>query len=225
MNVKMTDEEIAIVDSIIKKEMFVTGIRTTRKCFHCKDYITLEKEYYNVAHYKDSFYHRICLIEVLKKKKKLTDEEIEKILFSVDSIKHTFNVIIKNNLYLWLMKEYDVVMLSNHIYTKFEQIFTGTFKNMAYPIPPEHLLDMWQRQIHVLKKMYHNPPIEGVNRINYDASVLISKYPSYLNWLSKSKIEAKQTEQYIENSSQIDFSKLATPKKENKQASIFDEEE
>jgi hypothetical protein len=76
-----------------------------------------------------------------------------------------------------------------------EQIFKGEFKKMNKPVPPEHLLDMWQKKMSFLDGLYHKEKMDGVSRINYDLAVLIAKYPSYLDWMGKKNSDKKMIEE------------------------------
>jgi hypothetical protein len=64
---------------------------------------------------------------------------------------------------------------------------------MSFGIPPEHLLDMWKRKIDMLNGIASRNETKGIKmkpdqRINYDLSILVNKYDSYLKWLEKQKI-------------------------------------
>jgi hypothetical protein len=115
-------------------------------------------------------------------------------------------------------------MLPTYVYQKMEGIFNGTWKDMSCPIPPEHLLDMFQRKQDWLNKIYHKDNIDGIGRINYDLSVLIGKYRSYLDWLGKKEIENKQAQ----NSSIVNerlTEVVATNNIKKNEIDIFDEDE
>lgn len=170
---------------------------TMRKCFLCKDYLTLEtsQEY---IYYKDKLYHISCLKIKLNNKKvgKLSEDEINKLIDGLkeESESRAWNLMIKNHLYKFLMEKYNVIMLPTHIYTKMEQIFTGEYKNMTKPIKPEHLLDMWQRKQSYLDKIWHKEKLDGVSLINYNLQVLISKYNDYLLWIEKTKSDNEKSQ-------------------------------
>ncbi len=175
---------------------------TMRKCTECKEYIQLEKfiKYEKVEdefiYYKDKLYHCECLKKKLKNKKigKMSDEDIVILIDGLrdESYNHSINLVIKNHLYKYLMDHYNVVMLPTYIYTKMEQIFTGSFRGMNKAIPVNDLFDMFIRKQHFLDNIYHKEKLDGVARINYDTQVLVSKYNDYVNWKEKSRIEKSQ---------------------------------
>ena len=205
---------------------------TMRKCCVCKNYITLEKELDNIIYYGTTsknklIYHRECLKKKMLSKKgnKLSEGDVDILIDDLfkDGIGHIEGLIYKNHLYLLLMKHYDIITLPNYIFTKMEQIFKGEFKKMNKPVPPEHLLDMWQKKMSFLDGLYHKEKMDGVSRINYDLAVLIAKYPSYLDWMGKTKTEKKEVVQYVAKQKIIFDNVKSNKKAEN--TNIFDDEE
>jgi hypothetical protein len=180
------------------------SFQTIRKCSICKEYITLEKDlsdtiYYGTTPKNKTIQHKKCLKKKMfsKKGNKLTEGDIDILIDDLfkDGIGHLEGLIYKNHLYLLLMKHYDIITLPNYIFTKMEQIFKGEFKKMNKPVPPEHLLDMWQKKMSFLDGLYHKEKMDGVSRINYDLAVLIAKYPSYLDWMGKKNSDKKMIEE------------------------------
>lgn len=180
------------------KTIFIAKYKTMRKCKECKQYITLEEEMDNIVYMSSAFCHVDCAEKKMKSKKihKMTEEAIQNKIVELKSSseEHIYRTIVKNHLYKYLMEHYSAIMIPTYIYQKMEGIFAGTWKDMSCSIPPEHLLDMFQRKQDYLDKIYHKGSIDGVGRINYDLAVLISKYQGYLDWLSKKEIENKQAE-------------------------------
>ena len=184
--------------------------QTIRKCVICKSYLTLEKElesdsviWYGTTEKNRAIYHKDCLKKKMftKRGNKLSEVEVGELVDGLcgvgsDSLNHLDRLVYKNHLYLYLMQKYDIITIPNYIFTKMEQIFTGKFKTMSKPIPPEHLLDMFQRKASFLDGIYHKEKLDGVSRINYDLAVLVNKYPSYLDWLGKRESEGKKIVEY-----------------------------
>ena len=72
----------------------------------------------------------------------------------------------------------------------YEVITNGKLEGMTKPIPPEHMYDMWVQKSNYLDKLNmqnisKGKKIEGYLRVNYDLSVIISKYDDYLKWLDR----------------------------------------
>lgn len=199
--------------------------KTMRKCFHCKEFISLEDEYDGVIYYLKNLYHIDCLKRKLVNGKKMgkTEEEFSEIILEfLDSSRiHMDNIIYKNHLYKYLMDKYNTVMLSHNIYTKFEEIFTGNFKNMNKPIPPEHILDMWLRQQKFLDGIWTKNKLSGSEKINYDMSVLVNKYNSYLEWIEKGKTKLSEV-RLFNQTEKINIENIET--KKGFQENILDDE-
>lgn len=74
-----------------------------------------------------------------------------------------------------------------------DSVYKGTYKNLNRPVPPEDLLDMWKQKRNYLDKVAEQnrkkgTEITGVNRVNYDLAILLSKYDAYLDWKEKQQI-------------------------------------
>ena len=204
--------EISNSNTLIDKSILL-HYKTMRKCIVCREYITIEEEWVlgSIFHYKDGtktnqgIYHKKCLVGFLRKKKyknvDIADESIfEEIEDKVkDSDLEIYNLVCKNHLYKYLMSHYDVVMFSSGIYTKMEQIFTGEWRNMSKPIPPHHLLEMFERQAKYLDGIYHKERLNGVQRIQYDLAVLIAKYNGFLDWKEKAKEQIESAQSFVDD--------------------------
>lgn len=207
---------------------------THRKCFLCKEYIILEKQYDEIIFYKKNFNHIGCLQKKLETKKigKLTSDEISNIIHELkkETEDHTYNIIIKNHLFKYLCLHYNVIMLPTYIFTKMEQIFTGTFRNMNKAIPPQHLLDMFQRRQYQLDKIYHKEKLDGNALINYDLAVLIGKYNNYLDWIERDRKEKTEIVSFLEEK-KINISEVTGNiknnriQKEKEKIDLLDEDE
>lgn len=202
---------------------------TMRKCYGCKEYLTLEKEEGNVCYKGDNLFHVSCLKKkyLSKKGNKLSENDVNVLIEDLvgDSRIKIETIIYKNHLYKYLQSHYDCILLPNYIYTKLEKMFLGEYKNMSSPLPPNHLLDMFCRKASFLDKIYHKEKMDGVSRINYDLAVLISKYAGYLDWMGKKDTEEKKIEHYTIQNEGIGLTTMVYNKKiEKDEEDIFDEE-
>lgn len=123
-----------------------------------------------------------------------------------ESYKHLSLAITKENVFEFIKDSYDVTIVPTTVWQKLSDIYNGTFKGMSVGIPPEHLLDMWKRKIDMLNGIADRNKTKGLvmssdKRINYDLSILINKYDSYLRWLEKQRII--EAEKEIEKSENI----------------------
>ena len=90
----------------------------------------------------------------------------------------------------WLHEKYGASYLPKHFYILLDQVYKGTYKGLAQPVPIEDLWDMWERKFPQLEQLYvkncaRGKNMDGMARIMYDLSILLSKYDSYLEWKSR----------------------------------------
>ena len=174
-----------------------------RKCNCCGEYFYIDNNNVDEAIYYDKkTYHSNCFISLCNKrsnsKRKDISEKWKSILNNLSFIKQESKkcleiAITKEMVFVFIREHYDVTIISNLTLQKIANIYNGTFRGMEIGIPPEHLLDMWNKKIDMLNELYEANKTRGKKmtseqRINYDLSVLINKYDSYLKWLEKQKI-------------------------------------
>jgi len=196
----------------IKMEM-----KTIRKCHLCKENVTLETDKF-IVYKDDEYYHYDCFITFMnnKKRNKLSSEEIIDLAkkLQLQSNDKTKDIINKNHLYKYLQKRYDIVFLPSFVFIKFNDIFNGTYKNLSEPVEVEDLLDMWQRKESYLDKNYQwklskGESMDGMGRMFYDLSILMSKIGSYKKWKDEQKANENMKEESIkENKLKIDYTKV-----------------
>ena len=167
----------------------------TRKCSICKEPIyindTNEDFFITLKNETKSYTHTNCYIEkqTTKKRSPKTVEECQEYIEqcrqntkATEKKKST-----KNELYEFLFDMYDISYFPQYFYIKMDSVYKGTMKNLNKPVPPEDLLDMWKQKRNYLDKVAEQNrkkgnEILGVNRVNYDLAILLSKYDSYLKW-------------------------------------------
>lgn len=184
-----------------------------RICGKCKETIYISYENIDkVIYYGKRTYHRDCFIEVCKKRMAHRREDISvkwtEIYnnlpqIEISSYKHFETELKKNAVYLYMKEAYDVTIVPTYVWQKLAGIYNGSF-TLSSGIPPEHLLDMWQRKMGFLNKVAEQNASKGKEmdvgqRISYDLSILVNKYDSYLRWLEKQKILAAENEAYKQN--------------------------
>lgn len=209
------------------------------KCGYCKNEINLEKEdeqsYFFIVDEKRNTrkcFHCDCFVEyqTSKKKKPLTvDECIEKIdqyraleKQYEDKIQKKENL--RNQLFEYVMDMYDLTFVPSYFYVRMSEVFNGSYKGLSKPVPPEDLLDMWKQKRNFLlqnaeKQRKRDKNIDGISRVWYDMSILLSRYDAYLDWKEKKKLAMIDIEEKKKES--IDFVKYndivknSNTKKEN----------
>lgn len=191
----------------------VIGIK--RKCGYCGEAFYISKDNIDDAIYYDKkTYHSSCFINICNKRSEMKNENIAQkwtwILNNIDSIKvdsqnHLIQSIEKEEVFNFIKDAYGISIVPTTIWQKLGNIYSGTFKGMTNGIPVGHLLDMWKRKIDMLNGIANKNLVKGIHmqpdqRLNYDLSILVNKYDSYLKWLEKQKIiEAEKSIEMTQN--------------------------
>lgn len=191
----------------------VIGIK--RKCGHCGETFYISKNNLDDAVYYDKkTYHSSCFINICNKRSEMKNENISQkwiwVSNNIDSIKvdsqlHLTQSIEKEEVFNFIKDAYDISIVPTTIWQKLGNIYSGTFKGMTNGIPVGHLLDMWRRKIDMLNGIANKNLLKGIymqpdQRLNYDLSILVNKYDSYLKWLEKQKIiEAEKSVEMTRN--------------------------
>ena len=199
----------------------------TRKCSICKEPIqineTNEDFFITLKNETKSYTHTNCYIEkqTTKKRSPKTVEEcqeyIEQCRQSTKAIEKKKST--KNELYEFLFDMYDISYFPQYFYIKMDSVYKGTMKNLNKPVPPEDLLDMWKQKRNYLDKVAEQNrkkgnEISGVNRVNYDLAILLSKYDSYLKWKEQQKIAIAELDESKKRSiEKIEYTDVARPKR------------
>lgn len=183
--------------------MSVNENELTRKCHYCEKEINIEKDIHEIICYGGAYYHSKCFVEYCNdrlSRKRCKKKKWENALNSMDELQNEAyqklsRSITKHNIFLFIIQNYDVTRLQTTFYQKLSDVYSGKFKGMdgVHGIPPDHLLDMWKKQMKKLNKIYNNNVAHGremtpEERLNYDLAVLVNKYDSYLRWLRRQEI-------------------------------------
>lgn len=187
-----------------------------RKCGCCGEHFYISKDNIDDAIYYDKkTYHSSCFVNMCHKRSEMKRIDISQkwtwVLNHLDSIRNDtytslFYAIEKEAVFDFIKETYDITVIPTTIWQKLSNIYAGTFKGMSVGIPPSHLLDMWKRKIEMLNSIANKNETRGVHmqpdqRLNYDLSILVNKYDSYLKWLEKQKII--EAEKDVEKSQNI----------------------
>ena len=193
------------------------SVAIKRKCSCCGNDLYIDVNNINEAIYYDKkTYHSSCFIEMCNKrinmKRKNVSQKWQEVLDNIEEIKqhsyeHFNTFIIKDELFRFIIEAYHINIIPTTVWQKINNIYNGTFKGMSIGIPPSHLLDMWQKKIHLLNKIANDNKTKGLEmsiekRLNYDLSILVNKYDSYLKWIEKQKILEIESKQSIDTNSQ-----------------------
>lgn len=195
-----------------KKTSDIRIIAVKRKCSCCKTEMNITKNNISDCIYFDKqTYHKSCFEKMLniylsKGSKRRISAKREYALnhkseIQKNSYDHFLNALNKEYLFEFIKSQYDITVIPTNIWNKLANIYSGKFKGMTEGngIPPTHLLDMWKRKINKLNNIAaqnqkRNKIMTPEQRLNYDISVLVNMYDSYLRFLNNQKILASETE-------------------------------
>jgi len=211
----------------------------TRTCSYCEcvkvdDGINLGKiliyrdSINNVILFDDKYYHKDCFLEMCNKK--IEKRKLQKWILAIENIKlyeiaaqtaikEHFN---KDDVYRWMLESYTLTVIPSQTWKKINRIYAGEIDGMSIGIPPEHLYDMWKRKINYLNKIWNNnktkgKEMDGAQKLNYDLTVLVNQYDSYLSWLNKQKIlEAEENTIHTNILQNVDLQKMSKQNNNNK---------
>lgn len=196
-----------------------------RICFECGKPIEFNKDNIDeVIKFEKYCYHYDCFINACKRKIQKTNASPKwsKALESIDIIKEEtkkyFNIsddLQKDDLYQFLLSNYNIDEVPQYVFIKLQEVYSGKRKGLTCEIPPEDLLDMWKRKMNSLNKIRAKNIVLGKKmnvgqQINYDLSILVNKYDSYLKWKRKNKILEQDVNQIHKEILQtVDLDKLS----------------
>ena len=199
----------------------------TRKCSICKEPIyindTNEDFFITLKNETKSYTHTNCYIKKQTTKKR-SPKTVEECREYIEQCRQNAKVTekkksTKNELYEFLFDMYDISYFPQYFYIKMDSVYKGTMKNLNKPVPPEDLLDMWKQKRNYLDKVAEQNrkkgnEISGVNRVNYDLAILLSKYDSYLKWKEQQKIAIAELDESKKRSiEKIEYTDVARPKR------------
>lgn len=209
----------------------------TRKCSICKEAINItdsNEDFFIISKKgSNSYTHSKCYINHYTSPKRRKPKTLEECNAFIEECKIQNNDITKekyimDELYSFIFDMYEISYLPNYFYIKMDSVYKGTYKNLNKPVPPEDLLDMWKQKKNYLEKVYEQnrkkgTDIEGINRVNYDLAILLSKYDSYLKWKEQQRIAVAEIEdQKKRNIEKIEFKDVVRPQRTTKNTDRID---
>ena len=207
-----------------------------RVCGCCKESLHINVDSIeNAIYYDKTTYHRDCFINMCDRRSKMKRVDVsqkwsfvQKNIESIkkESYKHLYKEICKESVYDFIKESYGISIIPTTVWQKLASIYSGTFKGMTNGIPPDHLLDMWERKMDMLNKIAANNTTKGNSmkddyRLNYDLSILVNKYDSYLRWRERQKI--LETEKAVEKSENIVGRSIGYSKQKNEDSYVSDD--
>lgn len=209
-------------------------MKRTRKCKCGKEFDIFEndfikdgKRYVEVDCYKDKLYKKgfdktevedivdKLVLETRSEKEKLLNKEKDIINKKIESKRREVNRTESlNKLIEYFKYNYDVTVFPKYFYIKLAEINRGTYKGITTGIPYEDLLIMFekkQKDLNRINMSNYNKGnvINGLNRINYDLAIIISKYDSFLKWKNSKKVFEIENNTDNKECNDIDYSKIS----------------
>lgn len=177
-----------------------------RKCAVCGLVANIDKANSNkIISYKKKFYHYECFSNLCDQKmtsKRTSPSWAEAKAAINDLVEETTKaqqtLIDKDILCRWVMEKYELSLMSNAIYTKFDAIYCGTYSGLAYAITPLELFNEWQYYWEELCGIHKQNRLSGEPAIHYDLAVLLRKNAEYRRIVEKNKIAQELRKQQME---------------------------
>lgn len=194
-----------------------------RTCAECKQKFNINRTNLNqVVRFENSCYHYDCFVNACERKSKKSNASPKwgEALTFIEDIKEDTYIFLsrelcKQEIFEFIVANYDIRVVPKNIFTKLEDIYNGRFKGLACCIPPEDILDMWKRKMDYLNKVKAKnitlgKTMNAAQQVNYDISVLINKYDSYLKWKEQNKIiEQDVNKVHVDILKTVDLEKLS----------------
>jgi hypothetical protein len=216
-----------------------------RKCRDCDDLINISRFENNAIYFQNRYVHIECFIKQKLKMKnnKLSREEILKEVLpqliedtstkigglDLDAKNKAKEKLCHEALYNMIHDHYGIKYAPKSLYIKIANVINGKDKRVFQPIPVFHLYDMWEQKMSYLDRIAvrnsnKGVSINGINRVYYDLSIILSKYDSYLNWIQsqddqrtlfEKRLADKMINEAIDRFNSVNTSKERKQKKEN----------
>lgn len=191
----------------------------SRICSECKKNIAIDKDNIpdDVLFYKNQYYHidcfkKMCEIKINSPRARIAiwKQALSDIPLFVAEFKSKINALIdKDNIFVWISKEYNISKVNDRVFEKLDQVYKGTTKGQIYEISPKELLKEWKYYIDDLKAIHYRHNIKGGNNaILYDLSILVDWNARYREDMRKRKIAEQERAREEATKEYIDYSKI-----------------
>jgi hypothetical protein len=143
---------------------------------------------------KGKYYHLDCYKLHLKKRKKKTDEEIEKLVAErLELQKNEMKEVeSKERFYRWIMDYYNSDLPAYYC-IKVNSIRKGNHEQVREPVDYDTLLDIYMHMANYLNKLAAKKQFKSIgSRMNYDLAVVIGNLGDYKRY--KEKLKAQENE-------------------------------
>lgn len=201
-----------------------------RKCAECEGIVQIDKNNSNQAiRYKKRFYHFDCFVKMCNEKiaNKRTAAAWTNVKEHIgDLVEETTKdqqyEVAKDELAQWVAEKYGLSCISSRMFMKFNEIYSGTFHGLAYPILPMELLDEWKYFWDELCGIRQYKALTGEQAVNYDIAILLNKNAEYRKKKQSEKL-AREIQKQQQDSIVVDTSAITKKAKKHKIADLYTE--
>ena len=203
----------------------------TRKCKACKNEIEINiNKISDVVYYKKLYYHSSCFCELAKKRsqsKSKSAPEWENALGHIKEFEEKAKNILtycipKDILNEYLLSQYNVVSIEKRFWQTLADLNDGFYRcKRCKKVSTIIIYETWEwmqsklDDINRYNKANNKGPSDGMQRINYDFSIVVKKVPDYLAYKAKQEAAEIERQESMKENIKIDYSSISTnPKKE-----------
>lgn len=200
-----------------------------RKCAGCEGIVQIDRNNSNQAiRYKKRFYHFDCFVKLCDEKianKRTASSWVDVKEHIDDLVKETTkdqqNEIAKDELAQWVASQYGLSCISSRLFMKLNDIYSGTFHGLAYPILPTELLEEWKYFWDELCAIRRYKTLVGEQAVNYDIAILLNRNAEYRKRKQSEQLAREIQQQQKNNIVVVDTSAITKKTKRHKIADLY----
>lgn len=197
----------------------------TRKCTSCGKIIQITEYDADIIVFKNKAYHTSCFEFMCKNKIEKNNRFSPmyiKALQDMQKIQKETQITLKNNidkrkLNDYLVRQYNIMLISANFWQVIEGLKVGIYKNQScVPVDIEVLLKAWQfyqGDLTAIKKQntLHGKSFNGEAIIRYDLAIILSRYTQYID------LQKQPSTKYEASTDDINYKKIPLVRQKEKE--------